>query len=320
MNPGTPEDAATGRSQRLRRWIWRVTVWSGGAAGGFALLGAGLAWAFLNQVRIPGEGTPADSELPYETVTLTSSDGLRLKGWYVPCPGARAAIVVCHGYRANRQGLISFLPFLHRAGFAVLTFDFRAMGESEGRQCSFGRLEKEDVRAAVRYLRQHGVGPGQVGVLGLSMGGASAIMAAAEEPDIGAVVADSAFSRLDEMVMQRFSPLGRPGVPLAQCTQWWAERMTGYPASNVSPIAAIPRIAPRPVLLIHGEVDSYTPAAHSRALFGAAREPKELWIVPNAGHVQSHSTAREEYERRVADFFRHALRAQRNPALMRAAH
>src|SRR4051812_20830881 len=137
MKPITPEDAATRRARRLRRLIRRAAIWGGGAAGGFAPLGAGVAWGFLNQVRIPGEGTPADADLQYETVTLTSFDGLRLKGWYVPCPGARAAVVVCHGYRANRQGMISFLPFLHRAGFAVLTFDFRAMGESEGRQCSF---------------------------------------------------------------------------------------------------------------------------------------------------------------------------------------
>src|SRR5438093_794085 len=66
MKPVTPEDAATGRARRLRRLVWRVAVWGGGAAGGFALLGAGLAWAFLNQVRIPGQGTPADSGLEYE--------------------------------------------------------------------------------------------------------------------------------------------------------------------------------------------------------------------------------------------------------------
>jgi dipeptidyl aminopeptidase/acylaminoacyl peptidase len=307
MKGNEPFDPATRCARRLRRLARRAALWTGGLTAGYALLGAGLAWAFLHNVRVPGQGTPADAGLEYETVTLTAPDGVRLKGWYVPYPGARAGIVVCHGYRANRQDMISLLPFLHRAGFAVLTFDFRAMGESEGRTCSFGRSEKGDVRAAVRFLRHRGIGPGQVGVLGLSMGGSTAILAAAEDPDIGAVVADSSFARLDLMVRQRFLQLGRAAMPFAGCTQWWAERMVGFPASSVSPVGVVRRLAPRPLLLIHGEADTYTPAAHSRALYAAAGEPKQLWVVPNAAHVQAHSIARDEYEHRVAAFFREAL-------------
>src|SRR5947209_2520271 len=182
------------------------------------------------------------------------------------------------------------------------------MGTSEGNLCSFGRAEKEDVRTAVRYLRAHaGIGSGKVGALGLSMGGAAAIMAAAEEPDIGAVVADSAFARLDQMVLQRFSPLGRPGVPLADCTRWWAERMCGFSACSVAPDEAAAHLAPRPLLIIHGEADTHTPVSQARELFAAAHEPKQLWTVPHAPHVGCHATAREEYERRVTHFFCQAL-------------
>src|SRR5205823_4318392 len=100
------------------------------------------------------------------------SDGVKLAAWYVPCAGARAAVVVCHGYRASRQDVAGLLPFLHRAGFATVALDFRGNGASEGSLCSFGRAEKEDVRTAVRYLRAHaGIGAGKVGALGLSMGG-----------------------------------------------------------------------------------------------------------------------------------------------------
>jgi uncharacterized protein len=271
------------------------------------LMGAGLAWSFLHPARTRGRGTPADVGLKYETITLTAPDGVRLVAWHVPRPGAKAGVVVCHGYRANRQDVTSMLPFLHRAGFAVVTFDFRAMGESEGQRCSFGHSEKDDVRTAVRFLRQQGVDAGQVGVLGLSMGGSTATMAAAEDTDIGGVVADSAFARLDEMVLQRFSGLGPVGAPLAGCTRWWAERIVGFPASAVAPVAAAARLAPRPLLLIHGEADAYTPIAQSRALYDAAGEPRELWPVPDAPHVGSHSTVPEEYERRVAAFFRGAL-------------
>lgn len=293
--------------QHWRRWAGRVAFWSGGAVAGFVLLGAGLAWTFLHPGRTRGRGTPADLGLKYETVTLTAPDGVRLVAWHVPRQGAKAGVVVCHGYRANRQDVTSMLPFLHRAGFAVVTFDFRAMGESEGQRCSFGHSEKDDVRTAVQFLRQQGIGAGRVGVLGLSMGGSSAIMAAAEDPDIGAVVADSAFARLDEMVLQRFSGLGPAGAPLAGCTRWWAERITGFPASAVAPVNAAAKLAPRPLLLIHGEADVYTPISQSRALYDAAGAPRELWAVPDAPHVGSHYSAPEEYERRVAAFFRQAL-------------
>jgi uncharacterized protein len=293
--------------QRLRRWIGRAMFWSGGAAAGFTLVGAGLAWSFLHPARVRGRGTPADVGLKYEALTLAAPDGVRLVAWHVPRPGAKAGVVVCHGYRANRQDVTSLLPFLHRAGFEVVTFDFRAMGESGGQQCSFGHSEKDDVRTAVRFLRQRGIRPGRVGVLGLSMGGSSAIMAAAEDAEIGAVVADSAFARLDDMVLQRFSRLGLAGTPLAGCTRWWAERFTGFPASAVAPVKAAALIAPRPLLLIHGEADAYTPISQSRALLAAAREPKELWAVPDAPHVGCHATAPEEYERRVAAFFKDAL-------------
>jgi dipeptidyl aminopeptidase/acylaminoacyl peptidase len=200
------------------------------------------------------------------------------------------------------------LPFLHRAGFAIVSFDFRGMGESGGRFCSFGQCEKEDVRTAVRYLRTRaGIAPGRVGAMGLSMGGAAAIMAAGEDPDIGAVVADSAFARLDQMIRQRFSPLGRAGVPLATCTQWCGEWMAGFSAGDVTPVAVIPRLSPRPLLLIHGDADTHTPPAQSEQLYAAAREPKQLWLVPRAPHVGCYHTARQEYERRVTQFFRDAL-------------
>jgi uncharacterized protein len=296
------------RSSRLPRWLRRALFWGSGAAVGYLLLGAGVAWMFLHPPRARGHGTPADYGLAYEPVTLTAPDGVKLAGWYVPCAGARAGIVLCHGYGASRRFVTGLLPFLHRAGFAVITFDFRGEGESGGRFCSFGQCEKEDVRTAVRYLRVHaGVGSGHVGALGLSLGGAAAIMAAAEDPDIGAVVADSAFARLDEMVPQRLGHLGFAGPLLACCTQWWGERMAGFSVAAVAPAAVAAQISPRPLLLIHGEADSHTPPAQSKELYAAAHEPKQLWIVPGAEHVGCYDTAREEYERRVTQFFREAL-------------
>ncbi len=295
-------------ASRRRRWLRRL-AWYGGISGaGYLLLGAGLAWAFLHPSRTRGQGTPRDLGLDYEPIQMTAPDGVMLSGWYVPCRGARAGVVVCHGYRGCRQFIAWPLPFLHQAGLAVVSFDFPGMGESGAGTCSFGHTEKEDIKVAVRFLQEKaGIASGHVGVLGHSMGGAAAILAAAEEPAIGAVVADSAFARLDQMVGERFRRLGRAAEPLAGCTRWWAERLCGFAAGDVSPAAVVAKIAPRPLLIIHGEADTYTPASQARALYAAAAEPKQLWIVPQATHVNCHQVAKEEYERRVTTFFRRAL-------------
>jgi fermentation-respiration switch protein FrsA (DUF1100 family) len=83
--------------------------------------------------------------------------------------------------------------------------------------------------------------------------------------------------------------------------------MCGFSATAISPVAAAPRIAPRPLLIIHGELDTYTPPAQARAIYAAAEDPKQLWIIPEATHTTGHSTTPEEYERRVSEFFQQAL-------------
>lgn len=272
-------------------------------------LGFLLARWFLRPARYPVRETPARYGLQYESLWLTSADGTRLAAWFVPRPGARAAVVLCHGYPANRSDVLDLIPPLHRAGFHVLAFDFRAMGESEGRICTLGREEPEDVRAAVAYLRAHpDVDPERVGVLGISMGAACALMAAARDPGIRAVVADSAFARLDEMVEERFRFLPLPlRRPLVFSTTWWGERLAGFSAAQVSPEVEVAHIALRPVLFIHGACDTLIPVAHARRLHAAAGAPKALWIVPEAGHVRAWANRPAEYEVRIVTFFREAL-------------
>jgi uncharacterized protein len=291
--------------RRLMKWLLAFMLLGGGAHAALAVV---LARYFIHPPRYRVGRTPRDLGLEYRDVTLTSSDGVQLKGWYVPGAGT-AGIVVCHGFPANRECLLEFIPWLHRAGFHVLTFDFRALGESSGDLCSFGLHEKEDVKAAVAMLAaQPGVEKDAIGAMGLSMGGATVLLAAAETPRIRAVVTDSAFARLDEMVAERFRP-----VPVfyrgALCTsvRFCAERLSGYTTADVAPVAAIRRIAPRPILLIHGGADQLVPVRHARMLHDAAGERVQYWELPGVGHVQCYAAGREEYERRVVRFFGEAL-------------
>jgi dipeptidyl aminopeptidase/acylaminoacyl peptidase len=286
---------------------WMMALMVGGLAGHAVLVGM-LARSFIRPPRFRVNRTPAVYNLPFRELLLTSADGVALKGWYVPGSGP-AGIVLCHGFPMNREDVVDFLPWLHRAGFHVLAFDFRALGESSGDTCTFGHLERHDVAAAVAELaRQPGVDPDRIGALGLSMGGASVLMAAAETPAIRAVVSDSAFARLDEMVGERFRhvPLFYRGA-LSASVRYCAERWTGYTTRDVAPVAAIGRIPSGRVLLIHGTGDGLVPLRHARQLQAAARPPVELWEVPDVRHVGAHAADPAAYEQRVVHFFRDRL-------------
>jgi fermentation-respiration switch protein FrsA (DUF1100 family) len=121
-------------------------------------------------------------------------------------------------------------------------------------------------------------------------------------------VADSAFARLAEMPEQRFAFLPAPlRLPLASSARSWAERLAGFSAAEVAPLVEVARIAPRPILFIHGEADGLIPVSHAHRLHTAAGPPKHLWLVPGAGHVRAHAADPVAYERRVIAFFQRSL-------------
>lgn len=259
----------------------------------------------LHPTRGPISRSPADVGLPFESVTFPSRDGTRLAGWFIP-GRTRAAVALVHGAWVNREGLLPVAEWLHRrGGFSVLLFDLRGGGESDGDTVTFGHHERADLLGAVDYLRARpDVDPARIGAYGSSMGAAVALLAAADAPELAAVVADSAYTNLEALIGRSFRAFtGLPSFPFAPLVVGLAERQTGLRAAHIAPLNAIARISPRPVLLVHGEADPLIPASESHALFAAAGEPKELWVVPGAGHTQGHAVSGEEYEERVTAFF-----------------
>lgn len=287
-----------------------------------SLLGAclaalfGLAWYIANQViqrRAPdAPATPADLGLDYEPVVFTSRDGLHLGGWLVNAPSpVRGTIILCHGHSGSMDPDLKYVPALHQRGYQVLQFDFRGHGRSEGQHVSMGYYERLDLLAAVDHLQSRGIE--QVGVLGFSMGGAVALSTAAQCPAIAAVVSDGGFSRLRSTLQTGIQQRGLPGwlatiaSPLIiRITNW----QLGCNLTDADPQRWIDEISPRPVLLIHGGQDLYVPQAEIEALYGAARNPKEIWIVPEAGHRQIDEIYPQEYTARVLDFFDRWLAAK----------
>jgi len=264
--------------------------------------GAPLTWLLLRPVRVPALVTPGARGLSYRRFRLQSGDA-RLAAWHVPCPGSRRGVVLCHGHNNARTQLLPLLRPLHEAGFHLLVFDSRCQGLSTGDACTYGLEEQGDVLAGAQWLRRE-AGVEQVGLFGISMGGASVLLAAAEDPTIAAVATDCAFARLEDMVEQRFYILPRPlRRPLGDAVRYWTTRWVGDAISRVDPEAALRTWRPRPLLVIHGERDRLTPAAHAGRLAAAAGEGAEVWLVPGAGHCAARRKAGPEYARRVVEFF-----------------
>jgi fermentation-respiration switch protein FrsA (DUF1100 family) len=195
------------------------------------------------------------------------------------------------------------------AGYNVLCFDFRAHGLSDGRFTSVGHHETNDVLGAVEYLKQRPeIDATRIGVIGFSMGAAATIQAAARSTDVAAVVADSSYATFLDAAKYSFRLVTRvPHFPIAPLAMRWAKWIMHVDANQLRPLDVIGRIAPRPILITHGELDEIVPIRHAQMLFKAAGEPKELWSAPDAHHVGLRDTDPETYFLKVESFFRQAL-------------
>lgn len=250
------------------------------------------------------EKTPAGHGLPFEDVTVTSPDGLKLVGWFVPS-GNGAVIIMQHGYKSDREEMLNEAEMMHRHGYGILLTTVRAHDHSDGETITFGMNEVNDMEAWYRYmLTRDDVDPDRIGILGNSYGGMLAIQYASVNENIKAVVANSAFSSLNDTVstsVTYFTDL--PAFPFAPLIVFWAEQETGFKLEDVDATKWIAQISPRPVFLMQGGADVVISAESGRRLYDAAGEPRELWFEPDLGHVDFDSDMPGEFERRVAQFF-----------------
>jgi fermentation-respiration switch protein FrsA (DUF1100 family) len=251
---------------------------------------------------VPWEGgpaTPADLGLDYEAVRLRTRDGVALEGWFIPAAvQTDAAVLVMHGFTGHRLGeLAAFVPWLHPR-FNVLQFDFRGHGTSGEAPITLGAREVVDVEAAVEHLRQRGIQ--RIALLGVSMGAAAAILAAPELP-VAAVVADAPFADLRNPIANR---MRAEGYPLPRLGAWIIVVAASIRARArlLAPIDRVARVAPRGLLIISPLNDELIDHSQRVALYEAAREPKELYVVADAEHANARWVAGREYERRVLDF------------------
>ncbi len=243
--------------------------------------------------------TPAAQGMAYQDVSFRTRDGLTLRGWWIPGT-LHETVVMIHGLSNNRSEPLGKAGYLHAAGYNLLVFDLRGHGRSDGNGTTMGYREPEDARAAV--AEAHGLDSGPIALFGYSMGAAIALEEGAANAGVSAVIEDSGYNSVGDVFMARFSHVTRlPDLPWAAPLVAFGQLDIGTSLWNVRPEAAAAGLR-KPLLAIVGGADTIVPPSEGLAIYAAATGPKQLLLVPGAGHVQAYGTATAEYEQTVLAF------------------
>jgi fermentation-respiration switch protein FrsA (DUF1100 family) len=252
-----------------------------------------------------------DFELPAEEVSFPSQDGTRLAGWFIPGPGGNRAptMVLSHGWARSRAELLPHANFLHRAGYAVLAFDYRNRGRSEGDMVTMGLREQEDLLGALDYVATRPeVDADRIGVFGMSTGGVIAILVAAHDQRVRVLVTEAPFANHDAVMSRALRHVFHlPKFPFAYLAKVVIERRIGGSLDPVQAVLTVDRFAPRPLFVMADESDELIGSEQSVLVYEAAAHPKRFWMIEGAAHARGWQAGREEYERRVLDFLRETL-------------
>lgn len=252
---------------------------------------------------------PGELDLPFETLDLETSDGLRLRAWLIPArtgearSGTRRAVVGVHGAGDSKQYYLPLVPALHEAGFTILLFDGRCHGQSEVSRWGFtlGAREQRDVAAAVDFLAERGYD--RISGIAASQGGAALAVAAAGDARIEAIVLESSAHDLcvPYRVLFRRAPRAfHRFLAIATALGFWGfhrESWRGFGQQH----RAVAGFTPRPVLLIYGDRDPVIPLEIFHAYFARMSAPKESWLVHGGRHCVLRFQ-RQEFASKVVDF------------------
>lgn len=263
-------------------------------------IGGALSRPALASIGAP----PAD--IAFKTVTIQTSKGLNIAGWFFRGIQGQGAILLLHGIRGNRLDMLSRARFLAKQGYSVLLIDLPAHGESQAENITYGINESDGVKAAFAYLLRQ-LPNEKIGVIGVSLGAASFVFSA---PDVApnAVVLESMYPTITEAVTDRLRlHLGSTAGLLSSLLLWQLPLRLGISPEELRPIDGISSIHV-PILIASGSIDQHTTLAETKRLFEAANQPKELWIVEGAAHVNLHNFNPSAYESKILAFFAKHLR------------
>jgi alpha/beta superfamily hydrolase len=252
----------------------------------------------------PGRGEPIPAAkdvngLPVFDVSFYNWRGNLLSGWLALNAPHAPVIILTHGTPGNRVSMIQRAEFLFKHGYNVMLFDFQSYGKSQGYMSTLGLVESEDILSAISYLKSlPDTSDSKIGVLGLSMGATSAVLAASRTNDITALVAESC--PMDATLV----PGDVPDEQAREADKELVELVYGVDITQARPIDVVSKLGGHTaIFFINGDSDEETPLARMFALYQAAQQPKKYWVVPGAAHAQSFAVDTNDYIANVDTFF-----------------
>ena len=266
-----------------------------------AFLACLTAWFVAGELisAVPSDVEIPQTQLPVENITINSKSGSTLAGWHIKSANNKGVIALFHGIRATRISMFERAKLLHADGYSIVLVDFQAHGESLGENITMGYLEKYDVLATIEFAKtQHPNKP--VGVIGMSLGGASALLASPQ--NIDALVIESVYSDIQTAVHNRVKArLGFLSWAPAEILLAQLKPRLGFSISELSPISKI-GLLNYPIFVISGTDDKHTTEIETRQMFELATEPKKLWLAEGLVHQDILRARPNEYKEKVLGF------------------
>lgn len=268
------------------------------------------ALQFVEVPRIVLDITPADYGVTnYENVEFVTQDNLTIRGWYIaPNRDDGATIIFLHGHGGHLRDLMPEAKFFTDMGYGAILFDLRGHGTSDDAPVTMGINEVMDVQAAFDFLlTQAEVNPERIALYGNSMGAAVALLSAEQISAIRVVIADAPYSNIYNALVDGIpQQTGIPALFFPDIIIGISTYLSGSDFYLASPLDAIANLQ-QPVLFIHGTNDGQIPYSHSQALYDAANEPKQFYLVDGAGHTNNYEYDVTHYEAIVIPFLEQYL-------------
>jgi fermentation-respiration switch protein FrsA (DUF1100 family) len=314
--------SAASKIRKITKWVLFVLVCA------FFIFFYGVVPWFLTRITTSNNfhfhdlndgKTPKDFGMDFHPIEFHSSDGILLKGWFVPAAAARGeargTIVYAHGLNRTRVEMLPDAAFGHSLGYNGVLFDLRHQGASGGKITTIGYQERLDVEAAIQYALKEEKASRPVVLWGVSMGAAAVLMAAAETPDVSAVISDSAFPNFKELIKHHYNLFlslirrrwwwfpALPSFPLADEVIYWSAWRGNFRPSDFDLEVAVSKINPRPILFVCVEGDARMPPEYARKFYADSTSPlKKLVELGGSRHGEGFHYATKQYEEAVKQF------------------
>ena len=291
----------------------KVTYVVAGMLMALAVLYAGASWVIMGQAlsadAVAIERHPDELGASYQDVAFSPRgwDDITLRGWWMPAPEPIGTIIWQHGLDSTKDSRLEVIVGLREAGFSVLAVDMRGHGESDLAPMGAGIHEQDDILGAIDWLvREQGVEPGTIGLMGVSYGASILLLTAPRAPEVRAVLADSAFAELTDLIVSEVADrtpipeavagLLRPGVILA------AKVSRGVDVGAVVPADAVARLD-YPVAIIHCRTDTRITLDHGQRIFAAAPPGSTITVVEGCKHAKASDIEGDAYVERAVAYF-----------------